>query len=56
MLSFTQGRPSIAIDPGQISATGSIPTQPLTGIKMFIVNEIKHIFIVLVLPYTTYYT
>jgi len=54
MFSFTQGRPSIAIDPGQINAMGSIPTQPL--IKMYIVDEIKHICIVLVLPYTPYYT
>jgi hypothetical protein len=36
--------------PGQSSAIGPLPTQPLTEIKMSIVDQIKHIFIVLVLP------
>jgi hypothetical protein len=30
--------------PGQSSAIGPLPTQPLTEIKMSIVDQIKHIF------------
>ena len=46
-----QGRLNSIIDPGQNSALGPLPTQPLTGMKMQMIIKIKHIlFIVLVLP------
>jgi hypothetical protein len=40
------------ISPGQSSAIGPLPTQPLREIKMSMVDQIKHIFIVLVLANT----
>jgi hypothetical protein len=34
----------------QSSVLGPLPTQPLTGIKMLMIDRIKHIFILLKLP------
>ena len=45
-----QGRLNSIIDPREKQCTGALPKQPLAGIKMQMVDKIKHIFVVLVLP------
>jgi hypothetical protein len=49
-MTYGQGRLVSNIDPGQSSALRPISIQTLTEIKLYMVDKIKHIFLVLILP------
>ena len=49
-MTYGQGRLISNIGPGQSSAVRPISMQKLTEIKLLMVDKIKHIFIVLVIP------
>ena len=50
-MTYSQGRlVSNVIGPGQSSALRPISIQTLTEIKSYMVDKIKHIFLVLILP------
>ena len=49
-MTYGQGRLVSNIGPGQSSALRPISIQTLTEIKLYMVDKIKHIFLVLILP------
>ena len=49
-MTYGQGRLVGNIGPGQSSALRPISIQTLTEIKLYMVDKIKHIFLVLILP------
>jgi hypothetical protein len=49
-MTYGQGRLVSNIGPGQNSALKPISIQTLTEIKLYMVDKIKHIFLVFILP------